>query len=162
MEQPPMGDASSSLPQDPIAMGGEPPMGDMPAEPEPPMDDMGGEAEASGKVKEIMDTANSISEKDQDTLLAYARSLKDASEEAGAGDMGGEMGAEPPMPTAPGQEPMQESVIFTKKQVKHLNENLCAMDDELERDKALGHTTKLKSDKNKPVSPFDPPRKNRK
>lgn len=157
-----MGDASSSLP--PMGTEGS----EMPPQdagmPEPPMDDEmgGGEEEASGKVKEIMDTASQISEKDQDTLLAYARSLKDASEEAGMS--GDEMGSEPPMgaPMGGGETPMQESVIFTKKQLRAINENFGEMNKELDREKELGHTTKMKSDKNKEVSPFDPPRKNRK
>ena len=163
MGMPPVGDASSSF-------QAEPPMDDMGNDavpqdnemPEPPMDNMGDNEEASGKVKEIMDTANQISEKDQDTLLAYARSLKDASEEAGVNN--DEMSSEPPMgaPMGGGETPMQESVVFTKKQLRTINENFGEMNGELDRDKKLGHTTKMKSDKNKEVSPFDPPRKNRK
>ena len=73
------------------------------------MSDMGN-SEPTGKTKEIMDTVNSISEKDQDTLLAYARSLKDASDESN-NDMGEQ---KPQMP--------MESVILTKGQLKKLNE----------------------------------------
>ena len=158
-EQPPMADASSSLPpQEPGMSAGLPPMPSEPMGNEPPVDggDLG-DGEPTGKVKEIMDTANEISEKDQDTLLAYARSLKDASEEAT--EPNSEM---PPQdPGMGGQPPMMESVVFTKKQIKKLNENFGEMNQELEREKELGHSTKPKTDKNKPVSPFDPPRKNR-
>lgn len=155
-----MGDASSSLPPEQPAL--DPGAGAMP---ESPMDDMSSsEGELSGKVKEIVDTANEISEKDQDTLLKYARSLKDASENTGAeGEMpGGDMGGEPMPPTQDAGMPMQESVIFTKKQLKHINENFVQMDGELDREKELGHTTKVKDEKNNEVSPFDPPKKNRK
>jgi len=154
MEQP-TGDAAPSLP--PMNEPGH--ENEPQNEPEPPMGDDMGPGEPTGKVQELMDTASQISEKDQDTLLAYARSLKDASEEAAAGAAGGpEMG--PDMPGAPTQ-PMQESVVFTKKQLRHINENM-VNSGELDREKELGHTTKLKADKNKEVSPIDPPRKNRK
>lgn len=162
MEQPPMGDASSSLPADPQEPMPEPPMDGG----EPPMDDnMGSEVAGSEKAQEITDIANEISEKDQETLLAYARSLKDTSEEAGAmpdGDAGMGGPEVPQQDPVASQAPMMESVIFTKKQIKAINEGLAVVDNETDREKPLGHTTKLKTDKNKPVSPFDPPRKNRK
>ena len=132
-----MGDASSMLPPaTPAPQEAVPPM-DTPAP-----DGMGGEpgAELSGKVKEIADTANEISEKDQETLLAYARSLKDASESAGAGQENGETPSEPTPPM-----PMNESVIFTKGQVRKINESLGNVDFDREHEKEVGHSTKTKN-----------------
>ena len=134
-------------------------------------DPMAGDTgEMSGKVKEIVDTANEISEKDQDTLLKYARSLKDASEEAGAPGAPGEdpgmgmdpgMGSGAGMPPAQGGMPMQETVIFSKKQLRTINENFGEMDAELNREEKPTHTTKTDGKNNK-VTPFDPPKKYRK
>lgn len=130
--------------------------------------DMGGDV--SGKVKEIVDTAKEISEKDQDTLLKYARSLKDASEEAGANGAPGAdagmgmdpgMGSGAGMPPAQGGMPMQETVIFSKKQLRSINENFGEMNNELDREEKPTHTTKTDGKTNK-VTPFDPPKKNRK
>ena len=153
MDQP-AGDAASSLPQAPAPdMGAEPPM---PEGPEPPMDDMGG-GEGGGEIQSMFDGLN---QEHQKAAKRYIQSLEDQeTEQVGAGgDM--DMGAQPPMDG--GQTPMQESVIFTKAQLKKINESIGGMEDELSREKELKHTTKTKDDKNKPVSPFDPPRKNRK
>lgn len=157
----PAGDASSALPpQDPNM--GMPPMPDE-GTPEMGMEDPGMEGgELSGKVKEIVDTANEISEKDQDTLLKYARSLKDASEEAAAGMPGSDPmagGAPVPPEQTAGQMPMQESVVFTKKQLRVINENFGEMNNELERDIDVQKTTKTSQGKNNKVGPFDPPQR---
>lgn len=158
----PAGDASSALPPQDPSMGGAP-MPDAPVAggdpglaPEGPEPEGG---EATGKVKEIMDTANQISEKDQDTLLKYARSLKDASEEAGneAGMPGGEPMPQQDPSMGGGQPPMMESVVFTKKQIRKLNENFGEMEQELDRKEEPKKTTRIKDNK---VGPFDPPQKN--
>lgn len=120
---------------DDMNMGGETP-------------DMGGN-EPTGKVKEIMDTANAISEKDQDTLLKYARSLKDASEENGdeeGGDMP-DMGGEPQMP--------MESFIFTKGQLNKLNEEFGI--ENLSGEKEDNKPNEKKLHKTSKKSPFDSP-----
>ena len=120
-----------------------------------PAPDMGEEepgAELSGKVKEIADIAGEISEKDQETALAYLRSLKDASEESSEvpQDGGAPVDAQP-VP------PVQESVVFTKKQIREINEGLEGLENELDRnrDEEVGRSTKTN---NKPASPFDPPK----
>jgi len=150
----PAGDAASSLPQAPAQdMGAEPPM---PDGPEPPMDDMGG-GEGGGEIQSMFDGLN---QEHQKAAKRYIQSLEDQeTEQGGTGDEM-DMGAQPPMDG--GQAPMQESVIFTKAQLKKINESIGGMEDELSREKDIKHTTKTKADKNKPVSPFDPPRKNRK
>lgn len=155
-QQPPMDDASSLPPQDPAAMGSQPPMPEAPA-PEPPMDDMGG-----GEIQNMYDGLN---QEHQKAAKRYIQSLEDQESEQNEGGEAAEMGGGEPAPAAGGDMgpgAMNESVIFTKKQLKKINEGLGGMDDELERTEDVPHTTKLKSDKNKPVSPFDPPRKNRK
>lgn len=156
--QPPMGDASSSLPPeppqgdmpDPAMGGGEPPMG-----PEggdvPPMD--GGDDAAAGGGGEIQSMFDGLNPEHQKAAKSYIQSLEDQETDAQQG--GDQMGdAMPPM--TPGQQPMQESVVFTKKQVRTLNENFGEMSDELKRDNEPGHSTKVK--KNNRVSPFDPPK----
>lgn len=165
----PAGDASSSLPPQGEQDMPVPDMGPMDAGmgEDPMAGDTGG---LTGKVKEIADTAKQITPKDQDTLLKYARSLKDASEEAGEQGVPGAdagMGADPGMgsgagmPPAQGGAPMMESVVFTKKQVRTINENFGEMNGELEREEKPTHTTKTDGKSNK-VTPFDPPKKYRK
>lgn len=155
----PAGDASSSLPP-------EPPQGDMPdpamgdpmGGPEggdvPPMD--GGDAPAGGG-GEIQSMFDGLNPDHQKAAKKYIQSLEDQESDA---QQGGDQMTDAMPPMTPGQQPMMESVVFTKKQVRMLNENFGEMSDELNRDKELGHSTKVKKD-NKRVSPFDPPKKNR-
>ena len=56
-----------------------------------------------------------------------------------------------------GQPPMMESVVFTKKQIRKLNENFGEMEQELDREEEPKKTTRIKDNK---VGPFDPPQKN--
>ncbi len=152
----PMGDASSALPDQgaPAPMNQEPvpPVNDPALEGDSPIDDAA--PEMSGKVKEIADIAGEISEKDQETALAYLRSLKDASEE-NAQQAGGAVAQDANMPDAP----IQESVIFTKKQIKKINEALGdeSLQAELDKKEPVGRSTKTN---NKLTSPFDPPKNN--
>ena len=121
-----MGDASladSSMSgnamADPMAggdpsMGGEDPsigMGQGVGEemPEDGVDD----SNMNEKVKEITDISNELDEKGQETILKYARSVKDNSN-SGKDSSEPEMGNEEP------QMPM-ESVVFTKGQLKRIN-----------------------------------------
>jgi hypothetical protein len=162
-----MGDASSSLPPMDGPMPDDAPIPDAgapaPNTGMPPMDDAAGEL--TGKVKEIADEASKLSEKGQDTALKYVRSLNDATENAeqdsqmpgmagGDPNMGG--GQMPPM----GGAPMNEAVVFTKSQLRKINENFGEMEAELDRDVKPCKTTKLADKKNKGVTPFDPPTKN--
>ena len=127
---------------------------------------MGG-GEGGGEIQNMYDGLN---QEHQKAAKRYIQSLEDQESEQGdggemGGDMIGDMGGGAPAPTAGGDMgpgAMNESVIFTKKQLRKINEGFGGMDDELERTEDVPRTTKLKSDKNKPVSPFDPPRKNRK
>ena len=105
------------------------------------------------KKDEVMDILNNVSDKDVETILAYARSRKDASEE-GMND--GPEGMPADDPNAMPQQPMQESVVFSKKQLRKIHESIngevVASDRE---DEKVGHTTKTKDQR---VSPFDPPK----
>lgn len=161
-----MGDASPVDPSmggdamaDPMAgadpsMGGEDPsmgMGQGVGEemPEDGMDD----SNMNEKVKEITDISNELDEKGQETILKYARSVKDNSnsgQDSSEPEMEPEMGNEEP------QMPM-ESVVFTKGQLKKINESLGAgMDDEKD-DKKLTKRTDKTINKVK-SSPFNSPR----
>ena len=157
-----MGDASladSSMSgnamADPMAggdpsMGGEDPsigMGQGVGEemPEDGVDD----SNMNEKVKEITDISNELDEKGQETILKYARSVKDNSN-SGKDSSEPEMGNEEP------QMPM-ESVVFTKGQLKRIDENFgVGMDDEKDDKKLTKRTDKtIKKVKS---SPFNSPR----
>ena len=151
-----MDDASSSLPPQggmPGSAGdtgamppmGEPaPEGDMPpmGNPEPEMDDI---------TKGIVDTLSKMSDKGKKAVRSYAESYAESHEE---GDEQPQEGA--PAPGAAPAAPVQESVIFTKKQVRKINEGLENLDSELEKKtEKVGHSTKTKKTMS---SPFDPPK----
>ena len=132
------------------SMGGEDPsmgMGQGVGEemPEDGMDD----SNMNEKVKEITDISNELDEKGQETILKYARSVKDNSnsmQDSNEPEMGNE---EPQMP--------MESVVFTKGQLKRINENFgVGMDDE-KNDKKLTKRTDKTINKVK-SSPFNSPR----
>ena len=134
------------------SMGGEDPsmgMGQGVGEemPEDGMDD----SNMNEKVKEITDISNELDEKGQETILKYARSVKDNSnseKDSSEPEMGNE---EPQMP--------MESVVFTKGQLKRINENFgVGMDDE-KNDKKLTKRTDKTINKVK-SSPFNSPRFN--
>ena len=150
MEQPqamPMDGASPVPNQDPMmggdqAMGGEEPMGDDPA--------MGGEAPMMGGDDPAMSgegddsttsIINQLSPEDKEAVRAYAESMLNKTEDQAGGN----------------EEPMMESVIFTKKQLKAINESF--RDSEETRD----DKTKLNKKKSQTVSnksPFNSPKFN--
>lgn len=99
-------------------MGGEPPMGD-----DMGMDGMG-TGEEGGADDSTESIINQLSDDDREAVRSYAQSLLDRSETAGDDGIGeeeppmdGEMGGAPQ-----GEQPMMESVIFTKSQLKKINE----------------------------------------
>lgn len=151
---PPMDGAADGNGQLDPQMDAEPPMGD-----EPPMDGEGG---GDDSTKAIIDSLN---QKHQETVRAYALSLR--SEEEESGDNGGEepMGDEPPMDEEPpmdtpapdgGGAPMAESFVFTKKQLSAINENLPVMN----ADKKTMLNDKKKGNTLPPKSPFNSPKFN--
>ena len=160
-----MDDASLQMP--PSEPQGDPnmdPAGMPPAPQDPGMDSMpkdsgmedapAGEGTGDPKKDEVMDILNSVSDKDVETILAYARSRKDASETDAQEGPEGNM---PPVddPDAMPQQPMQESVVFSKKQLRKIHESINSEIAEPEDDGKAGHTTKTP---NKKESPFDPPK----
>ena len=153
---PPMGDASSVDPNmgaDPM-MGGDPSMGmdpNMGGEPMP--DDMGAAPEGGeGSGDDTMSLFDELSDEDKEAARKYIESMLNKDESQEGSDMGNEM---PDMGGAP-QMPM-ESVIFTKGQLKKINESLGAgMDDERD-DKKLAKRTEKTNSKVK-SSPFNSPR----
>ena len=130
------------------SMGGEPPMdgmggtdgqlnpdmgGDAPMDDEPPMDgEMGGEEGDDSTISII----NQLSPEDREAVRSYAESMLSRDESNGEGmEEEPPMGGDEPVPGPDGQgnePPMMESVIFTKKQLKKINENMMTMktDDE--------------------------------
>lgn len=120
-------------------MGGGPDMGGE----EPPMD--GGE----GGDDSTMSIINQLSPEDREAVRSYAESMLSRDEEQNGPDMGGE---EPPMGGDPnGGAPMMESFVFTKKQIKAINENLQNMEPE-DDDKNKG----LEKKKGKNISKKSP------
>lgn len=148
----PMGDMpqdNGGAPMDNAPMdGGEAPMGD-----EPPME--GGE-EGDDSTMSII---NQLSDTDKEAVRAYAKSMLNRDESQNNGEDNGEEEV-PPMDASMGQNndgaPMMECVIFTKKQLRKINENFGPTSDELEKDKKP-----LEKKKSKQVglkSPFSAPR----
>lgn len=155
-----MGDASPVDPSmggdamtDPMMAGGDPSMGMGQGVGEEIPEDGMDDSNMNEKVKEITDISNELDEKGQETILKYARSVKDNSN---SGQDSSEPETEPETGNEGPQMPM-ESVIFTKGQLKKINEGLGAgMDDEKD-DKKLTKRTDKTINKVK-SSPFNSPR----
>ena len=142
--QGPAGDASSLPPAAPAPMPTEPDpgMGD-----EEPMPDEGMDTGMDDLTKRVVDTMKSLTDKDKETISAYADSLRDSSENAADGKMpAGDMPAEGGEPM-----PMQETFIFTKKQIREMNEMVPLTDKEEDGP----HTAKETKSLGK--TPFDSP-----
>lgn len=136
-----MNDGNGQLDPNMGPMGGEPPMdGD-------PM--AGGE---EGSDDSTISIINQLNDKDKETVRAYAESLLSTEEENDGQDepMDGEdMGGQDPNAA-----PMMESFIFTKKQLKKLNENFNDKDRE-EKNKG---NNKARGKNTAKDSPFKSPR----
>lgn len=152
MEDPAMGGGDGVL--DPN-MGGDPAMdgGMPPMDGEDPMG--GGEAGDDS----TMSLFNQLSDEDKEAARGYIESML-SRDEGNGGDMGGEeppMGGEDPMaaPDAQGGAPMMETVIFTKGQLRQLNENMMTMKDDEEDDTV---NTKKKGKSLGKKSPFNSPK----
>lgn len=165
-EQPPMdgqdpamgGDPMMSGPamdEDPMmngpAMGGDPMMSDpaMGGE-QPPME--GGEGDDS-----TMSIINQLSDEDREAVRAYAESMlsrsEDGQESPASEDQmidGPAMGGE--------QQPMMESFIFTKKQLKSLMENFGPTEDELQKQDKRKPLPRKKEKTVSTKSPFNSPK----
>ena len=150
---PPMGDASSVDPMIPPTDGQNIGAGDGMEPAAEPMPDMGGEPEGGeGSGDDTMSLFDELSDEDKEAARKYIESMLTRDESQEGSDMGNEM---PDMGGAP-QMPM-ESVIFTKGQLKKINESLGAgMDDEKD-DKKLTQRTEKTNSKVK-SSPFNSPR----
>ena len=128
-------------------MGGEPPMDDPNMGGEPPMD---GGAEGGDDSTEAI--ISQLSPEDREAVRSYAESMLARDETNGEPqDMGGE-----PMPPQDGG-PMMESFIFSKKQIKSINENLLPTEPEEKDDKQL---EKRKGQNLTKKSPFKSPKFN--
>ena len=175
----PMGDPGMGDPGmggDP--MGGDPGMGNMNDGQLDPPDmggDMGGEpgpldgapmgAEGEGEGDDsTMSIINQLSPEDREAVRSYAESMLSRDETKGE-DMGGEeppmdggeapMGGDPGMgPDPNGGAPMMESFVFSKKQIRSINENLPVTDlkkrEDKVNDKKKGNNTPKKSPFNSP------------
>lgn len=139
---------------DPPDMGGD--MGGEPG----PLDGapMGGEGEGEGDDSTIS-IINQLSPEDREAVRSYAESMLSRDETKGGGDMGGDqppMDGGDPMGGDPngGGAPMMESFVFSKKQLKSINENLPVTDirkkDVKINDKKKGNNTPRKSPFNSP------------
>jgi len=131
---------NNSAPMD-GGMNNEPPMdepmGDEPMNDNPEMG--GGEGDDS-----TMSIINQLSPKDKEAVRAYAESMLSRDEsQNGIGD-----------------EPIQESFIFTKKQLAHINENFGPMADELNDKEKNVRRMPAKKEKGKlsNKSPFSSPK----
>lgn len=159
--------------EDPNAMGGEPMGGPEMGGEEPmgpemtPPDDMSGEpmgddmGEMDDLTKRVVDTMKNLTDKDKETISAYADSLRDSSENSendgiddemqmNGGPMGGEEQPE-------GMGPVSETVIFKKGQLKKINENLMSMEPKEKNNLPLN---KNKGKNISKKSPFNSPKFN--
>lgn len=151
--QPPMG-PDPSMGGAP-APGGDPGMGEEPPmDPEAPVagEDNPVEGSLDSITQRVVDTMGRLSDKDKKTISSYADSLEDASEDAMNGE-GGMPDDDPGMGGAPAPQPMQEKFIFTKKQLREINETL-----PISKEKDAPHTEKTKKSIGK--TPFDAPNLN--
>lgn len=164
-----MDDASSvpSMSQGPNGMNGpsdngfdgsmpqDAPMGDMGMDPNtaPDMGMPDGADNAEGSGDDTMSLFNQLCDKDKETARKYIQSMIDDQEGDIPDDMGGEM-EDPSMQGEPNPNMPMESIVFTKKQLVKINENLAALDDNEKQEKPLG---KKKEVDNKHKTPFSSP-----
>lgn len=141
---------------DPMGGGDQNMNGEMDSEGQMP-DDMGGE-DMDEKVQEIVDISNGLDDEGKKAILNYARSVKDNKSSGGKESEGPEMGGEP-MPDEGGDMPQMptESIIFTKGQLRKINESFGMTDDDEDKEKVLSKRTE-KTIKKVKQSPFNSPR----
>lgn len=151
----PSGDPDPAGEMDPNAMGDDP-MGNMNnGQLDPQMDnpDMDGGAdmpmgdENDPNINAIMGVVKQLSPDDQDAVEAYAKSMLKRDETKMGNDGAPEGGEQPPM---------MESFIFTKGQLKKINENLAINEPEKDNDRLPKKSAKTKNKK----SPFMGPKFN--
>lgn len=143
-EQPPIDGQDPAMSGDPMmsdpAMGGE----------QPPME--GGEGDDS-----TMSIINQLSDEDREAVRAYAESMLSRSEDGQESPV-----SEDPMMDGPAmggeQQPMMESFIFTKKQLKSLMENFGPTEDELQKQDKRKPLPKKKEKTVSTKSPFNSPK----
>ena len=135
----------------------EDPNAGMPAEGDPSMEggDMGDESTGDGD--STMDIINSLTPKDQETVRAYALSLKTTEEPTGTDNEGGMPDMEEPAP-APGQAGQGVMMEITKGRLKkvqrRLHETFRSQEDD--KDETDRKQKKVKKNVGK-KSPFDSP-----
>jgi hypothetical protein len=162
-------DGASPAPTGDPMMGGDPAMGDPMAGGQPPMDgqdpSMGGDPMAGEQPPmeggegddSTMSIINQLSDEDREAVRAYAESMLSRSE-------GGQESpaSEDPMMDDPAmggeQQPMMESFIFTKKQLKSLMENFGPTEDELQKQDERKPLPKKKEKTVSTKSPFNSPK----
>lgn len=127
-----------------------------------PMDDMGEEMPADNMAEEApmdnmegdetMDVINQLSPKDKEAVKSYAESLI-SKDETNSGD-NAEAQEEPMQDGLNMEVPMNETFIFSKKQLNKLMENFGPSEAELEKEEKPNLVKKHKNVKN---SPFNAP-----
>ena len=157
-----MGEDPNAMGEDPNAMGGDPGMmGDdqnaMGEDPNAMGEDpnaMGGE----GTGDDTMSIINQLSDTDREAVRAYAESMLNRDETQGEG------GGEPAdggddLPIDANGQPMMEKVIFTKNQLRMINEELGLNSQPKDKDeKNQKPLQKKTSNTTSKKSPFNPPR----
>lgn len=163
-QQPPMDDASLSPDQgmmdDPNAMGSDQGMMDDP-------NAIGGDPNAMGEDPsaiggegigdDTMSIINQLSDADREAVRAYAESM--LSRDETQGEVGGEQDGGDDLPIDANGQPMMETVIFTKNQLKMINEEL-GLNSQLKNkdDDGKKPLQKKTSNTTSKKSPFNPPK----
>lgn len=148
--------SSQTAPAPALDMNAEAPTPDMGNE-MPPMDGGAPEGDMGGGMEDddsTMGIINQLNPKDREAVRAYAESMLARDETQNGEDPETESDV-PPMDNAP----MQESVIFSKRQLDKINENFGPMDDLLKKDRDEKHL-QVKKGKTGNKSPFNNPRFN--
>ena len=135
-----MGEDPNAIGEDPNAMGEDP-------------NAMGGE----GIGDDTMSIINQLSDSDREAVRAYAESM--LSRDETQGEVGGEQDGGDDLPIDANGQPMMENVIFTKNQLKMINEEL-GLNSQLKNkdDDGKKPLQKKTSNTTSKKSPFNPPR----
>lgn len=152
------GDPMGGVPMDGSSMGSDPSMGGAPMDDpsmggapmdDPSMEDGGDDDDSTVAI------INQLSDTDREAVRAYAESMLNRDETQNNNE-----DEVPPMDASMGQDnsgaPMMETVIFTKKQLRKINENFGPTADELNKDEKPLEKKKSKQVTSK--SPFSAPK----
>lgn len=145
--EPPMNGQDSNMNNmEPPMDSGEPPINDTMGDGDPFMGNSDMDSEGLSTDDSTISIINQLSDVDREAVRAYAESMLNKGDEN--------------TPDMPQNEPVMESVIFSKKQLKKLFENFGPTEDELQKDKNNDTLSRKKQKTVSKKSPFNSPKFN--